>query len=273
METFSYRKYKSRKQWRRIWPSLLMVPLLIFSAWIVEFDMRVFEQKNIRILRLLSDFLYPAWEILPDMLIAASKTVLLAILGTVFGSILSFIFAVYAADNLSPRWANNISRILIALERSISEVLIILVLIVIFGLGMFPGVVAIAISCIGMLGKLYADAMEEIPESTIQGLRSVGATRLQVILFGVIPEIATSLITNTILRFEINIRTSVLLGAIGAGGIGYELVKAYNYLAYSEMAVAILTILALVFASEQLSDYWRKSVDGKETFRNASGEF
>ncbi|SEI79683.1 phosphonate transport system permease protein [Cyclobacterium xiamenense] len=269
MDTAGYRKFKLRKQWRRLWPFFILFPFLIFSAWLVEVDMRVFEQKNFRILNLLSDFLYPAWEVLPVMLIAASKTVLLAILGTVFGSILSFFFAVYAAENLSPRWANHISRILIALERSISEVLIILVLIVIFGLGMFPGVVAIAISCIGMLGKLYADAIEEIPESTIQGLRSVGATKLQVILFGVFPEIATSLIANTILRFEINVRTSVLLGAIGAGGIGYELLKAYNYLAYSEMSVAILTILALVFASEQLSGYWRKSVDGKKTFRNA----
>jgi phosphonate transport system permease protein len=268
MENINYRKFKLLKQWQRIWPLFLIVPLLFFSTWLLEVDMRVFEQKNFRILSLLSDFLYPAWEVLPDMLISASKTVLLAILGTVFGSVLSFFFAVNAAENLSPRWANHISRILIALERSISEVLIILVLIVIFGLGMFPGVVAIAISCIGMLGKLYADAMEEIPETTIQALHSVGATKAQLILFGVIPEISNSLISNTILRFEINIRTSVLLGAIGAGGIGYELLKAYNYLAYSEMSVAILTILALVFASEKLSGYWRKSVNRKDGHEN-----
>ncbi len=257
VNTFTYSQYRQRKTIRYTIIGILMVVLIYFSSISAKVDFRIFFRDNSQTLRLLSDFLSPKWAVLPEMIVAAFQTLLLALLGTIIGTAISFFFAIYAANNISSRWSNLVSRFLIALERSISEVLIILLLIAIFGLGMFPGVLAIAISCIGMLGKLFAEAMEEIPGKTLDAIRSTGANKAQLILFGVIPEIAPSLISNTILRFEINIRTSVLLGAIGAGGIGYELQKAYRYIEYGEMTVAVLTILVLVFASEQVSIWLR----------------
>ena len=254
----TYTYYKKQKLRGRLLFFLVLIPAIWVAAIAVKVDLSVFQRDNFRMLSLLSDFLYPSWEVLPKMLYAATQTVLVALLGTIFGSIVSFGFAIQAANNLSPRWANVLSRLLIALERSISEVLIILLLIVIFGLGLFPGVLALTLSCIGMLGKLYADAIEEIPAKTLESIRSTGASKMQLILFGVIPTVAPSLVSNTILRFEINIRSSVMLGAIGAGGLGFELQKAYRYAAYSDMSVAILTILALVFTAERLSGWLRK---------------
>lgn len=260
-----YKKYRRNRKVRL----LLGIPFLLFAIYyasiFAKVDFSIFFRDNSKTFRLLSDFLIPDWSILPGMLNAASKTILLAFLGTVFGSLFSFVFAIYAAENLSSRWASYLSKFLIALERSISEVLIILLLIVVFGLGMFPGVIAIAISCIGMLGKLYAEAIEEIPEKKLDAIRSTGANKIQLIFFGVIPEILPSLISNTILRFEINIRSSVMLGAIGAGGIGFELQKAYRYIEYSQMTTAILTILLLVFFSERFSLWIRKKLIDEKT--------
>ncbi len=260
----TYPQYKRRKRLRNWLILLLFLPAIYFSALSAKVDFQILQRDNYRMLTLLSEFLYPDWSVLPDMLVAAFETILVALLGTILGAILSFFFAIYAANNLSNRWANVISRFLIALERSISEVMIILLLIVIFGLGLFPGVLAVMISCIGMLGKLYAEAIEEIPAKTLESIRSTGASKAQLILFGVIPSITPSLISHTILRFEMNVRASVLLGAIGAGGLGFELQKSYRYAAYSEMSVAILTILVLVFASERLSAWLRKRLIGND---------
>lgn len=255
--TSTYAQHQRRKRWRAGIVLVLLLAAGYVSALSAKVDPGLFFRDHSQTLRLLSDFLSPRWEVLPTMVRAAGQTVLLALLGTILGSVASFFFAIYAANNLSSRWKNVAARVLIALERSISEVLIILLLIAVFGLGMFPGVIAIAISCIGMLGKLYAEAMEEIPEQTLDALRATGVSKAQLILFGVIPEVAPSLTSNTILRFEINLRTSVLLGAIGAGGIGYELQKAYRYIEYGEMTVAVLTILVLVLAAEQCSAWLR----------------
>lgn len=253
----TYSRYRNRKLLKQGLLLLFLLLAIYASLLSVKVDTRIFQRDNLRMLALLSDFLYPNWEVLPNMLYAATQTVLVALLGTILGALLSFGFAILAANNLSPRWANFISRFLIALERSISEVMVILLLIVVFGLGLFPGVLALTLSCLGMLGKLYAEAFEEIPPKILESIRSTGANKLQVILYGVIPHAAASMVSNTILRFEINLRSSVMLGAIGAGGLGFELQKAYRYASYSDMSVAILTILALVFASERLSVWLR----------------
>lgn len=254
----TYSQLKARQRQRNLVLLLLLLPAIYFSAVAAKVDLGIFWRNNLRTLVLLADLLRPDWTVLPVMVKAAAETLLVALLGTVLGSLLSFAFAVQAANNLSGRWANTVSRFLIALERSTSEIMIILLLIVVFGLGLFPGVLAIMLSCVGMLGKLYADAIEGIPTATLDAVRATGATKHQLIRYGVLPSIAPALWSNTILRLEINIRSSVMLGAIGAGGLGFELQKAYRYADYREMAVAILTILVLVFGAEQLSSWLRK---------------
>src|SRR5262249_28421118 len=113
---------------------------------------------------------------------------------------------------------------------------------------------------VGMLGKLVGDAVEEIDARVMDSVAAVGATRLQVIRHVVIPEVLPSLVANSIFRFEVNIRASVLLGAVGAGGIGYELNAAINQLEYSRATVAALTSLTLVFLSERASDLLRSRI-------------
>ncbi len=152
-------------------------------------------------------------------------------------------------------------RFLLTIERALPEVIILLLLISALGMGPFPGVVALSLGCIGMLGRLFADAIEEINPRVLESIASVGANKLQIIRYGVIPEVYPSIISNTLFRFEVNIRLSILMGAVGAGGIGYELFHAFNILKYERATAIILVILTLIFLTEKLSDYLRKKLN------------
>jgi len=200
----------------------------------------------------------PDWTSFGDMLMPALQTIVMAFLGTIIGSVISLFFGLAAASNIAPKWIRNTSRFLIAVERALPETIIILILVAGLGLGPFPGIMALALGCVGMLGKLFADAIEEIDDRVLESISSTGASRFQVIRYGVLPQIFPSLIANTIFRFEINIRLSVILGAVGAGGIGFELYHAIGLLEYQRALVALLCILALVFCTERLSIFLRK---------------
>ena len=202
----------------------------------------------------------PDWSAFPEMLEPALQSIIIAFLGTVFGTIISVVFALLAANNLANPWVRNITRVFIAIERSIPEIIILILLVAAFGLGAMPGVVALSIGCIGMLGKLLADIIEEIDPLMIEAIESVGGNKIQVIIFGVLPQIVPNLISYALFRFEINIRLSVLLGAVGAGGVGYELEYSFGMLQYHRAFTAVIIIIAMVFGTERLSYFLRKKV-------------
>lgn len=208
----------------------------------------------------LGEMFPPDFSALPDMIYPAVETIMISFLATLFGALLSFFFALAGASNISPMWLKSISRFFMATERALPEIIIILLLVAALGLGPFPGVIALAIGCIGMLGRLFSDAIEEVNAKTIESVQSAGATKIQVIQYVIIPEILPSLISNTLFRFEVNTRLSVLLGAVGAGGIGYEIFYSFQLLEYERATTAILVVLLLVFMSERISDYFRKKI-------------
>jgi phosphonate transport system permease protein len=172
----------------------------------------------------------------------------------------SLVFALLAASNLTPPWIRHSVRALLGLERALPEIVILLFLVAAFGLGPFSGVLALAIGCVGMLGKLIADAIEELDPVSIESIQSVGASRVQVVVFGVIQPIIPSIISFALFRFEYSIRLSVVLGAVGAGGIGLQLYRSFVMMDYGRAASALIVTLVLVFLSEQLSSRLRKLV-------------
>ena len=245
------------------------VPLLIFialsfvvylSSKVVGFNIPDLIKGIPKGLEVISFMFPPDWSAFKDMIIPAVQTIVMAFLGTVIGAFLSIFFGLAAAANIAPRWIRDTSRFLIVTERALPETIIILILVAGLGLGPFPGIMALSIGCIGMLGKLFGDTIEEIDKKVLDSILSTGASRFQVIRFGVLPQILPSIIANTIFRFEINIRLSVILGAVGAGGIGFELYHAIGLLEYQRATVALICILALVFFTERLSIFLRKRI-------------
>ena len=202
----------------------------------------------------------PSWDDFKDLWNPALETIALALLGTFLGSLLSFIIAIFGASNLSNKWVKQIVRSFISIERSIPELFILLILIAAYGLGALSAVLALMIGCIGMLGKLFADAMEETPSAVIESLKAAGANKIQIIYFGILPDIFPKLLSYSLFRFEINIRLSVMLGAIGAGGIGYELDYAFNMLQFHRALSCLMVVLVLVIVIEQSSIYIRKKL-------------
>ncbi|HEY4325561.1 MAG TPA: phosphonate ABC transporter, permease protein PhnE [Mucilaginibacter sp.] len=254
------KKYSFKRYRKLLLPLILLLAVTEGAAIVCG---ATFEKLLQGLSKGLSFLLYmfpPDWSAFAEMLQPAVESILIAFLGTVFGAILSIIFALFAASNLSNKYVRSIVRFLIGFERSIPEIVILLLLIAAFGLGAMAGIIALSIGCIGMIGKLLGDTIEEIDVIMMESMESVGANKLQIIAFGVMPQIMPSLISYVLFRFEINIRLSVILGAVGAGGIGYELEYAFGLLEYHRALTAILIIMIMVFGTERLSLMLRNKI-------------
>jgi len=206
----------------------------------------------------------PDWNAFPEMVGPALDTVQIAFLGTFFGAILSFFLGLAAAINLVPRAIREVARGLIIAERALPDLVIILLFVAAVGLGPFPGVMALAVSSIGMLGKLFAEAVEEVDPQPLEALESVGASKWQVIRYAVLPQTLPSFVANVFYRFDVNIRFAVLLGAVGAGGIGDELIMSMGLLRYDRALTAIIVTLILVLLCQKISDTLREKIIGQE---------
>lgn len=245
---------------RVVKPGAVLFLLTALALWRVDAnvaDLASGITKGVSIFRL---FLPPAWSAFPSMIQPALVTVLLALTATPIGAACALAFGLAAARNVAPPWLRASARTAMAFERGLPEIVILLILVAAFGLGPFAGIIALVIGSVGMLGKLVGDAIEEIDPGTVDSVACVGATHAQMIRFVVLPEILPALLANMMFRFEVNIRASVLLGAVGAGGIGYELTLAMNQLEYGKATVAAFISFVLVFVSERASNLIRSRV-------------
>jgi phosphonate transport system permease protein len=200
----------------------------------------------------------PEWEAVPGMLWPALTTVLLALIATPLAVVISLLVALAGAANVGPGWLRVVARTLMATERALPDTVVALFFVAALGPGPAAGIIALALGSIGMLGKLFADSIEELEPGIVESLQSVGASKMQIIRYAVLPEVLPSVIANSLFRFEINIRNSALLGAVGAGGIGYVLNEAMNLLEYRRASTAIVLTVALVFITERASHLLRK---------------
>ena len=153
-----------------------------------------------------------------------------------------------------------ITRQFLNVVRSINELILALVFVSAVGLGPFPGVLALALHGMGMLGKFFAESIEEIDDGPLQALRSAGATQLQLIVFGVIPQAITAWIAVVLYRFEVNLRSATVLGMVGAGGLGFELVGSLKLFRYQETATCIVVITVMVIAADLVSHWLRRRI-------------
>lgn len=203
----------------------------------------------------------PDWSILDRLWAPALETIQIAIWGTLLSVILALPLSFIAASNLhSWHWLRRVTRQFLNVVRSINELILALVFVSAVGLGPFPGVLALALHGMGMLGKFFAESIEEIDDGPLQALRSAGATQLQIIAFGVIPQAITAWIAVVLYRFEVNLRSATVLGMVGAGGLGFELVSSLKLFRYPETATCIVVITVMVIAADFVSNSLRSRV-------------
>jgi phosphonate transport system permease protein len=206
----------------------------------------------------LSRMLPPNWSYAQHLLEPAIETVQIALWGTLLGVVLALPVCFFAARNLSPHaGVFHALRQVLNVMRGINEIILALIFVAAVGLGPFAGVLAIAVHGAGMLGKFFAEAIEEIDEGPLDALRAAGAGTLQRIAFGVLPQVLPNWIGVILYRFETNIRVSTVLGMVGAGGIGFELISSMKLFRYEDTATCVIVILVLVLGADLISSKLR----------------
>lgn len=184
-------------------------------------------------------------------------TVQIALWGTTLAVLFAVPFGLACSRNISPVWLQQPMRLLMNLLRSIPDLVMGTLFIVAVGLGPFAGVMALALNTGGVLAKLFSEAVESIDKGPVEGVRATGATRLQEIVWGVIPQVAPLWTSYALYRFESNSRSATVLGLIGAGGIGQLLFDALNAFAYQKLAAIVIVIIVAVSLIDLLSQAMR----------------
>ena len=211
--------------------------------------------------RLVGEMLPPSTARLEAVGWALLETFQMAFVGTVVGVLLSVPIAVLATPHLSPHpLVHHAARHLIAFFRTVPDLVWALLFVVSVGLGPFAGTLAIVIDKIGFCGRFFAEAMEEVDRGPQEALSAMGTGRLSLIVCSVFPAAMPSFINTSLFSLEKATRSSVVLGLVGAGGIGIELKVAMDLFNYDEAATIILAIFALVVLVERLSAALRKKV-------------
>jgi phosphonate transport system permease protein len=199
----------------------------------------------------LSELLWPLWE-----------TINIATLGTLLAVIISVPLAFLAARNTTPSatFVRPLALLVIVSSRSINAIIWGLLLVAIIGPGQLAGIFAIMLRSLGFIGKLLYEAIEEIDASQVEAVEATGASRWQVIDYAIVPQILPAFAGITVFRWDINIRESTVLGLVGAGGIGLKLQASLNVLAWNQVTVIFIVILATVLVSEWVSAKVRHAI-------------
>lgn len=209
----------------------------------------------------ISDAVPPSTERLPAILKALLVTFEMALLGTLIGVVLSVPLAVAAARNTTPhRLVYLVTRAVISVCRTIPDLIWGLIFVVAVGLGPPAGVLAIAVDVMGFCGRFFAESIEEVDNGSLEGLRATGASERAVLAGAVLPSCMPSFVATSMFALESSARSSVVLGLVGAGGIGIELAVSMTLLRYDEALAIILCIFGVVLGVERLSSAMRRRI-------------
>ncbi|WP_026379270.1 phosphonate ABC transporter, permease protein PhnE [Afifella pfennigii] len=187
-------------------------------------------------------------------------TVQIAVWGTVLSIVFGIPFALLSSSNIAPVWVVQPVRRLMDATRAINELVFAVLFVTAVGLGPFAGVLALFVHNTGIISKLFSEAVEAVDPRPVEGVRATGATRLQEIIFGVVPQVAPLWISFSLYRFETNVRSATVLGIVGAGGIGQVLFESIRSFLYAETAAIILIVIVTVSVVDIISQQLRKAV-------------
>jgi phosphonate transport system permease protein len=187
------------------------------------------------------------------------ETILISYVGTLSGAVLAFGLNFLAAENTAPApWLRMVVKRLMEFCRTVPDIVFALIFVIAFGLGPMAGVLAITIHTIGALGKQYSEMVENIDMKPVEGVRCTGAGWISCMRFAVLPQVAAGFASYTLLRFEINVRGASVMGFVGAGGIGEELLVAIRKFYYSDVSAILLMIILTVFVID-IGNGWVRS--------------
>lgn len=204
---------------------------------------------------LLTRAMPPNWSYIHELWDPIWDTINMATLGTILALFLAVPVAFLAANNTTPSRAliRPLALLIIVSSRSINSLIWAMLLVAIIGPGMFAGTIAIALRSIGFVAKLLYEAIEEIDRNQVEAIEATGASKLQIMVYGIVPQIMPAFAGITVFRWDINIRESTVLGLVGAGGIGLQMQANLNILSWHNVSLILSVILVAVIISEWVS--------------------
>ena len=225
-----------------------LVALVAGSFWLTGlFDLERLAEGIPAIAQIGSEMMPPDFTRWQAWLRPLLDTLAMSIAGTAFAVVFSLPLAFLAAANTTPgRGTYHATRMLLNLCRSLPELILGIILVAAVGFGVLPGVLALGLHSIGMVGKFFAEAIEHVDPKPIEAARAAGATPVQVILHAILPQVLPQMADTVIYRWEYHFRASVVLGAVGAGGIGTELLSSLRIMDYPQVSAILICILACV---------------------------
>ena len=240
---------QSAAQYRRQFFLLAVLVGVCLLALVVTgfFDASRFIEGGPAIAQLASEMVPPNFEHWQSWMKPLWDTLAMSIAGTALAVVLSLPLALMAAPNTTPHPViYRLVRTLMAAMRSVPEIIFGIIFVAAVGFGALPGVLALALHSTGMVAKFYAETIEHVDPKPIEAARASGASLGQIITHAVLPQVLPQLADITIYRWEYHFRASAVLGIVGAGGIGFELMAALRLIKYDEVSAILLTILACV---------------------------
>ncbi len=205
----------------------------------------------------------PDWAFFADydrVFVPTMVTIQLAISSTVIAVILAFPLGLLAARNLSHPAIYQSVRVVLNIVRSIPELVWALIFVSAVGLGPFAGTLALVLGSVGSLAKIFAESIEGINPRPVEAMDAVGANGIQKITFAVLPQSLVSMVSYALLYWEHNIRASFIVGAVGGGGLGFEITNELNLFQYRQFAVHVIIIIVLVTIADRISAWVRKAI-------------
>lgn len=197
----------------------------------------------------------------PPLRIAAAVvglTLQIALLGTALGMAAALVLGLLGAENLTPHWVHHPVKIALALLRSIPVILLALLFVAALGLGPLPGVLAIAIHSVGMLGKLFAEECETADLGVWEAMDSAGSNWFQKVRYATWPQVAPQVLSLTLFRLDMNLRESAVLGLVGVAGLGLWIENYRRAFDYQSVATLVIVTMLLVLVVDQISVYIRR---------------
>ena len=250
-------KRRTTKTQLRNWALWLVGIAIVSFAWhlISEKTVWFFVQDAPRqAADMASRMVPPKWSYMSKLLKPAWDTINIATIGTMIAMVIAIPVAFAAARNTTPHFlVRTAALFIIVSSRSVNSLIWALMLVFILGPGILAGTIAIGLRSVGFCAKLLYEAIEEIDQSQVEAIEATGASRIQKIVYGILPQVMPTVAGVGIYRWDINIRESTILGLVGAGGIGLQLSGSMNTLAWTQVSLILLVILGTVFISEWVS--------------------
>ncbi|KAM3116040.1 phosphonate ABC transporter, permease protein PhnE [Phormidesmis sp. 146-33] len=243
---------------------LIIVGLVFVYGWALrglKLNLEMLNESIPYTIDFVSRLLPPDWAVTDVAIKALIETIQMSLWGTTIGAVLSIPIALLSAHNLTPRWIRWLANLIQNAVRSVPSIVLGLFFVSATGLGAPAGTLALGIYTIGYLAKFYQEAIEAVDPRSIESLQVSGASWMQIAQYGIFPQVLPLGLGYTLYMFEYNIRSASVLGVVGAGGIGFELVNYIRGFEYNKATTMMIVLLIVVTVIDMISSQLRRRLD------------